>query len=359
MKALEASTESQSSNENQGSSTSGESSGSEGASTSAGSVEGAAAAGASGAADGDGGAGGAGAASETGAAGEGQTGDGVTPPAYSPNYKFKVGDQEQEIPEYLRGVIKDVDTEKKIKELHEKALGLELAKPRHLALQERYKAADEELGSLKDGLQELGEMYRGGDLDGFFARLKIPHEKILNWVAEKIRYQELPEDQRQIMDRERAARDHAKSLEKRVSHQEQLYQEQISHAKGYALGVSLERAEIKSFAASFDAKAGKPGAFRDAVIDVGDNAFRNGTDLTPEQAIEATMSWYGKFLPPQAANNTQAGTPGAGTQAPATRQTPPVIPNVSGRTTSPTGTSKPKSIDDLKKLSAQMAASRS
>src|SRR3954471_1019864 len=43
----------------------------------------------------------------------GKTADGaIPPPAYTPSFKFKVNDKEQDIPEKFRSLIKDAETEK-------------------------------------------------------------------------------------------------------------------------------------------------------------------------------------------------------------------------------------------------------
>lgn len=51
-------------------------------------------------------------------------------PAFSPNFKLKVMEQEREIPELLRPLIKDAESEKAVRELVEKAYGLEYVKDR-------------------------------------------------------------------------------------------------------------------------------------------------------------------------------------------------------------------------------------
>jgi hypothetical protein len=64
------------------------------------------------------------------------------PPVYTPNTKFKVMDKEHEFDAWLAPHIKDAETEKKAKELYEKAYGLDYVKPKYEASQkelEQYK----------------------------------------------------------------------------------------------------------------------------------------------------------------------------------------------------------------------------
>src|SRR5688572_23823320 len=58
-----------------------------------------------------------------------QTGDlAAQTQQYTPNFKFKVLDKEHEIEERFRKLIKDADSEKMIRELHEKSFGIEAIK---------------------------------------------------------------------------------------------------------------------------------------------------------------------------------------------------------------------------------------
>jgi hypothetical protein len=293
----------------------------------------------------------------------------ATPPAaFQPREKFMVDKKELEVPKWLIPALKDAETEKEAIALLEKAHGLEVAKPRHQALQERFKQVSEEHQGLTQGITELREMYARNDFDGFFSRLKIPQEKILQWVADKIDYNQLPQEQRQALDARKAAEEQLRSLERDQGQTHQQHIEQIGRMKATMLDMALEKADVQAFSNAYADKTGK--SFRDSVIDYAEavyftrkDAEGRPVDLTPDQAIKEVMDHYGKLLAPAAPAPTSgaapgqvppagAAQPGAGTTPPPARQEPPVIPNVSGRQTSPTA-SKPKSLDDLRKIRAQ------
>jgi hypothetical protein len=283
--------------------------------------------------------------------------------AYTPNLKFKVLDKEHEMAPYFKDVIKDEKTEKEVRELYEKAMGLDVVKPKYQSTKQELEEVRAERDGLVGGINELRELYQNKDLDSFFGKLKVPFNTLLQYVAEKLEYQELPPEQRQVLDARKQAQRQAYEATKYASSQEQHFTEQMVQAKGYMLDLTLDRADVKSFADSYQGKTGK--AFRDAVIEYGTAVFHSRkdahgqpVDLTPDQAVKELMSHYGALMGVgQAPAATGASPAPHGAQAPAASGTPakaapPVIPHVGGRQTSPT-TQKPKSLDDLKKLREQ------
>lgn len=291
-------------------------------------------------------------------------------PAWTPNFKFKVMDKEHEIDEFVRGAIKDQDTEKKVKELYEKAYGLDVVKPRFQETRERFKQLNEAHTSVMAGIQELRETYSRGDFDSFFKKLNIPQEKVLQWIIDKAQYNELPPEQRQVLDARKNAEQEAWDLRKQNQTLEQQYEEAATQARERALQVELVRPDIKAFSEAFDAKGfknreGKPVSFLDAVIETGEYAWyasQGKVDLSPEQAIQEVMARWGAAVQPAQAQpkadpqlipvNGAAG--GQGAPASQTPRATSTIPNVAGRQTSSVAKSKPKSIEDLKKLAATM-----
>jgi hypothetical protein len=294
-----------------------------------------------------------------------QNPDGTPNPAYNPNFKFKVMDKEYEIDEFVRSAIKDQETEKKIKEIYEKAYGLDALKPRFQQLRETHKTVSSEVESYKKSIGDLRETYKRGDLDSFFQMLNVPQEKILQWVLDKANYEQLPPDQRQILDAKRAAENQAYALQKENMSLQEQREEIMLQARAQSLQVALEKPDVSEFAKSFEERAGKPGAFLEEIIAHGERAFyaSNGkVDLTPEQAIKEVMDRWAPFVSPQPkqpsiipANPGQVGAaPQTPKQAPAAPKAT-TIPNVSGRQTAAVSRAKPRSLDDLKKLYREKA----
>jgi hypothetical protein len=286
----------------------------------------------------------------------------VETPPWEPQWKVKVMDKEHEIPEVFRKAIIDAPSEKAFKEVFEKALGLDHVKTRFQDTQKKYQEVNTAHTSVMNGIQELREHYQRGDFDTFFQRLQIPEQQILQWVIKKAQYNQLPPEQRQVLDEKRSAEMKAVSLEKQTETYRQQLEAQQTQAKSQGLQFALEKPETKTFAQSFDERAGKPGEFMREVIKHGEYvwyASQGRTDLTPEQAIQQVMARYGSFVSQQSQAAPQAQPMQTrGTQTPAPRRSEPSIPNLAGRGSSSAVSGKTKftSLDALKKHAAKMGA---
>ncbi len=280
--------------------------------------------------------------------------------AWKPNYKYRFRDGEtelkveKEIDPLFHGIIKDAATEKLVKELHEKAYGLDFLKPRVQKYQERLKEVEGVNTNLMGGIKELRETYGRGDFEGFFNKLGIPEEKILQWVIDKAQYNQLPPEQKHVLDARKQADNRAFELEKQVQHYSTEAESHKLQAKQYLMDFELGKSEVQKFSEQFDQRAGKPGQFFEAVRNHGNMVFHNSggqIDLTPEQAVKAIMEHYGAFL--AAPQQTQAQMPANArvVQREATQSSEPkVIPNVASRSTQSPTKAKPRSIADLNKL---------
>lgn len=285
--------------------------------------------------------------------------------AYKPREKFKVmvyGSNEQkeiEVPEYLKPLMKDEKSEKEIIELLEKSHGLEPVKAARAAVARERDHFKGEFSKVQTAISDMRQTYQRGDIDAFLNKLQIPHERMLQWALDKVNYSQLPPDQQRVLDERQEAKRLAWAAEERSMSVEQQMYEQGRQAKQTLLESSLARPDVKTFAETFDARAGRPGAFFEEIKATGQSAWNqsNGkVDLTPDQAIEQVMVKYGPFLQSPVAQSApvtptaaQAASQGG---ASVIQAKPAVIPNVQGRTTSPMK-SGPRSLDDLRKLGKQ------
>lgn len=284
-------------------------------------------------------------------------------PAYTPNYKVKVMDQEHDIPEEFRGLIKDEKTQEMVHKIFEKAYGLDFAKPKHEATQHTLTQLQSEHNYLLGSVQEVKELYQRGDLDAFFDKLAIPPQRIMQYALDKLNYQELPPEQRAMIDGRKYAERQNYDMQRKQREQQGNYEEQIRQARQYALNSELARPEVKSIVDTFDQRAGRPGAFYQEVVNRGQLAWvqSNGkVDLTPGQAIEQVVSLWKLSGGSQGATPASVASPNPGlVPAPASAGNPrgaATIPNVGGGKSSTPLKQKPRSIEDLKKLRDQMAA---
>lgn len=275
---------------------------------------------------------------------------------FTTDFKVKVLDQEHEVDEFLRGSIKDQKQWDRVKELYEKALGLDHLKPRHLETKKAYEDTTAKLGAFEQEVGTLRDLYKVKDFDTFFKKLAVKQEDIFEWVLGKAQYEEMTPEQRRVIDERRNLQLQNLDLAKQQQYYQTQLQEQQSKALGFMLNVQLEKQDVKSFAEKFDARAGKPGAFRDAVIEYGEQAYyasKGRSELSPEEAVLKTMERYKPFF-------VEAPTPVSGaapipTAPQQVQQKPRVIPNLGSRSSAPVGsTAKPRSIEDLKKLHKEM-----
>ena len=278
-------------------------------------------------------------------------------PAYEPNYKFKAIGEEHEIPELFRELVKDADSEKQVREIMEQAYGLPKVKERYGKLEAKTMELHNELTQYQQSVESLREMYGRGDMDSFFQTLQIPEEKVLQWVVDKINLRDMPPEQRSVHDARMAAEKQNFLLEKRLNSLESKLSERTTQHLRVSLDSALGRAEVQGAAAAFDARMGKPGAFRQAVVNHGELSFyrSNGErDLSPDEAIQEVIGLYGlsnqEALSPKAVKPQLVESP----QASQTPSKPKIIPNVQSRSATPASTRpRVRSTEDLRKIRAE------
>lgn len=269
-------------------------------------------------------------------------------PQYVPNFKYRYMSAdgsnrlEKEFDDHFRPLVKDAEMEKKIRELHERAYGLDFVKSDREKLKERFSKIESEKNELVGNIQTVGRLIKTGDLESFFKVFNVPEEQVLQWAVQKatmtpeqkMEYQSQQEFRRQMIALEEE--------NERLKGQHQLYQSQSVQMRSMELDNALQNPEISSIVQSFDERVGIPGAFKTEVIRRGILHWNeNGADIPVNQAIGEVMRMYG----PQ--QSMQAPVVQQPQSAPA--QAMPVIPNIQGKGTSPAKRII-KSTDELRKL---------
>ena len=279
------------------------------------------------------------------------------PPAYTPNFKFKVHDQEHEIPEFIRSAIKDAATEKQAKEIFEKAFGLDVVKPKLEKTRLDLQTERTQHKQLNSQVQTLGKYIQTNDFDSFFEALKVPKDTIFGWVHSKLQERELPPHVQQELQHKREMQREYYALE---AQNRELSEGAMSHseqAKLTDLRTAISSPDVKSVADAFDKRLGKPGAFVREVVKRAALAEQlEQRDLSAEEAVAEVLAVLGPLGAPQqenapvipASQSTQGALQGQGLKSP-----PPVIPHVGGKQNSPTK-KLARSIEDLKRMAAEM-----
>jgi hypothetical protein len=254
-------------------------------------------------------------------------------PAYTPNFKYVAGGQEKEFPEYLRGIVKDAESEKTIRELMSKADGLPLVKQRAESLEKQIKEYLPESQTYR----KIKGYLEKGDIGALVSRGLVSDETLLKYAVARAQYY------KQFSPEQRAIHDQKTQLE---LEKEQL-QEQLAMQQQYS-----NEAVMSSFENDLQTKYGEwtkayP-KFKDTVLLIAKDHFeKTGTDLHHEQYIKMAQEYFNGQLP-QAA--VQVQQPPAQTKTVAQqRREVATLPNVNSNGNSAIG--KPiESLDDLRKL---------
>lgn len=265
-------------------------------------------------------------------------------PEWQPNYKYKYRGEEKEIDDpYFRSVIKDPDSEKKFRDLYERAEATSFYKQDFYDIRKKYEDIAPKYQELDSQLKKIATVYEKGDMDLFFKGLGVDEKKVFEWVAKKLQYEQLPEDQKRLYDENRDARVRSLGMEEELAyHREQAAKEAVN-ARSFQLERELGKADVQSIASEYDAIYGN-GSFEKEVVRAGQ--FEWLTNKRDISAVEAVQMVVGKVKP--IVERLQS----AGTPANPSMPKPKVITNLAASSNMP-AKRRITSIEDLKKLAAQ------
>jgi hypothetical protein len=273
-------------------------------------------------------------------------------PAYTPNWKYKAALQEKEIDEFWRPLVKDAESEKKVKDFLSRVEGLDFVKESRDRIQKEYESLMNDYQSQNEIVRRVETSVQRGDLTSVFRQLGLKNEDVFRWTQEQLQRMEMSPDERRIYEEREKLRAQQYEMENQLSQYQQLYQNQAVQARTMQLDFALSRPEVQAVASQWDSLQGVPGAFKNLVIQEAQNTyFTTGRDISADEAVQTVMAKFGKVLnvngnqaAPQAAT-----VPGQTLTAPTQK---PIIPNVSGKGTAPIK-KVPKSLDDLKAMAKE------
>lgn len=284
------------------------------------------------------------------------------PPKYEPNFKYKAFGKEKELDPFFRDLVKDPESERKVKEVFTRADAFDDMKGRYEAASIEGQKTLQQFTALDRDVRRVTSFLNSGDTDNFFRALNIPDSMLLEHLQRKAEIQQLSPDQQRAYNQGIDARAQNLYAQETYEQLKQNYATQQVEYRQMQLDSVLLRPEVNSAASAWDQKMGL-GAFRNLVIEEGANVVHaTGQDLPAEMVVQRVLQKYGKLLqseaPQPAPQNSQPqASPQPQPSAPQAPQTvvvqgKPVIPNVNGRGTSPVKQA-PKSLDELRKLGAQ------
>lgn len=272
--------------------------------------------------------------------------------AWKPNFKYKVMDKEMEYDDFIKPVLTK-ENEAKVRELYEKAMGLDFAKPKHVELQkkvqEHYAPLEKKYNDFTQTISVLDKMVAKDDYDNFFKELNIPEQKIMEWAVKKAQLMQLTPEQQAQYNNEVSGRQRLYKLEQENLAFQNQFQGLELQTREYQLSNELLKPEVASVVQAFEAVQGA-GSFRNEVIKRGQYyAHVQGKDIPVEQAVSEVLGILGKaYITPNNASAVSTSQPASQTP----QNKPAVIPNVQSQGTSPVKKAV-KSLDDLKKLSRE------
>src|SRR6266403_5535444 len=280
-----------------------------------------------------------------------------TPNSYTPNYKFKAMDKMHEIEEWMRPYIKDAETEKLARKLHEKAYAIDDIKAQKDSYRQNYEQLQPQAQHMANQIATVERYKKTNDFDSMFNYLGITNDQILNHAQKILDVAKMSPEQRQQLDSQRYLQEQTFQQQNQNSELMQMYQAQAVQTRTLELNYALDRPDSKKISDAWDSKTGQPGSFRALVIKEAQNhAMLTGEDLSGDQAVQNVLNNYGKVLSLEAAipqQNAQA-IPQPG-NLPGQPNAAPIIPHVAGKGGSPVK-KKPRSIADLKALGKSMGA---
>jgi hypothetical protein len=281
----------------------------------------------------------------------------VEKPVFNPNFKYQALKKEFEVEEWLRGAVKDQDTEKKIKDLLTKSHAFEDYKTKNESLSQTYNEVLDGYKALDTDVKRVMGFRNNGDLTNFFAALKISKNDVFDWARQQIQLEEASPEERANHQRQAQDRERLYSLEQQNSHALGLYEQASLQARTVQLDMCLNRQDVSEKASSWDQRVGKIGAFRELVIGEARLALATEqVDLSAEEAVERAIQKYGKFLEVTPPAQSVSGNVTAPVTAVTAAKDKPVIPVINSGAKSPVR-KQVKSIDDIKKRYEEIRAS--
>lgn len=282
---------------------------------------------------------------------------------WTPNTTFTTNDDKLQFDDFLVGAIKNKENEDRVRDLYERAYGLDYVKESRDRIREEmagYKAEAEKAAILEKELNRIGDYRRNNDLHSYFEALNLSDDEIFEYAKQKLQLQQDP----QQMELYNAQRQQAQKYNEANTQMEALREQNhqlIYQQKQFELDNSLSNDNVARVANAYDQRVGRPGAFKEEVINRGRYHYTvNGNDISAEQAVNEVMNLVGGAGMPTAPTNgqftqNQAGMPAANTVQSMQTQNVPTIPNLGGGSNTPIK-QRPKSFDDLRRKYHEMTS---
>lgn len=277
--------------------------------------------------------------------------------AWKPNFKFKVKDKELEFDDFVKPVIKTKDVEQKLKDLYEKAHGIDEVKTSRDSFKKQFEEWQGKYNQVETSLKTLGSYVKKGDFRSFFEALNIPKDQILRYAIDELKYQEMSPEQRQQIDLQRQQQAEFEMAQTQNQTLQQQMAQLVQQQTTFELSQELSKPEVAQIASAYDqmivAKGGQPGAFKAEVIRRG-QYYEAVHKVSPpaSQLVQEILSLVG--VQAQAQQGSQAASQGTPSQVVQNQKAKPVIPSFQGGGAKSPAKKVPSSIEDLRKMRQEL-----
>lgn len=262
-------------------------------------------------------------------------------PAWQPSYKYTVKGVEKEIDPMFRDIIKDAQSEEKVRRMFEQVDGVDILKQKFGETENKYKEIETKWNDQTQKLQYAAELWEK-DKDQFFEYMGMDVQDIYKWVAEKLRMEQAPDNEKQLYNSEREARRLAMERERQLEFYQQKAAQEAIQARGFQLQQELTKADVAPLVSQYDNIYGS-GSFETAVKQLGKTVWETQkVDLSATEAVSQVATYFKTMMEKLGGTKQQASN----------QSEPPVIPTIKAGASSPAKRAV-RSLDDLKKLAAQ------
>jgi hypothetical protein len=230
----------------------------------------------------------------------------VEAPAYEPNLKFKVYDQELEVDEIFRPLVTSKEAEEKVKDYLTKAHGLDVMKEKYGKTKERLSEYETKTKTAEQAFKQIASMRDANLLGPLFDNLGIKKENVLELVKTWVQAETLPAHEQQRIAREQELAYQNYAYQQQMENQQQFMVTQAVISRQQELDGNLSTPEVSQFAQAYDARVGRVGAFKEEVVRRGQLAYHTqGVDLSARDAIHSTIDAYKAFVVSGQTNTNQ------------------------------------------------------
>lgn len=257
--------------------------------------------------------------------------------AFVADYKYRADGKDLEVPEYLRGIIKDKATQEQVVNMLKKHDAFDTVSTRRDQFRTERDEARGSVQKFEQAINTMRSTYQRGDIDGFLKLCEISEESMLKWATEKAKYLMGDQAYRNQVDQETRTKQQSWAHETKATDYESRHQEMEARQLQTEFNYEMMRPEVSSFVSSFD-KAFGNGAFVNEVKNRGELAYlREQKTIAPSEVIQAMMKQYSTIT--SAPQPAPAAAPTSAPAAkvivkPATKVA--TIPTVKGTQASPT-----------------------